>query len=256
MQHLSHMCGGHKGYGIGMREGITEMERFFERKHVGVIAAYAIFYVLSFFILERDTDRDYNMIHTALDDLIPFCEYFVIPYLLWFVYIAGVVVFFAFFNQDVKEYWQLVLSLALGMTLFLLVSWGYPNGHQLRPVTFERDNIFVDLVKGLYKADTSTNVLPSIHVFNSVAVYVAVSRCQKLRRCAMVRRGAFILSFLIVLSTMFLKQHSVVDVICALILNAVVYLIIYLPKEQWGLARARSRSASSESKNKGLFIKR
>ena len=32
--------------------------------------------------------------HVALDDYIPFCEYFVIPYLMWFLYVGGAIVSF------------------------------------------------------------------------------------------------------------------------------------------------------------------
>ena len=34
--------------------------------------------------------------HTALDDLIPFNEYFIVPYLMWFLYVAATIAFFFF----------------------------------------------------------------------------------------------------------------------------------------------------------------
>ena len=43
-----------------------------------------------FFILERVWICDnYHMMFCPLDDHIPFCEWFVIPYFFWFVFING-----------------------------------------------------------------------------------------------------------------------------------------------------------------------
>ena len=57
-------------------------------KHSLWIISYMLFYLLGFYILEHAEHRHYHVIHSWLDDKIPFCEYFIIPYLLWFFYIA------------------------------------------------------------------------------------------------------------------------------------------------------------------------
>ncbi len=216
---------------------------FFSRKHPWLIVIYMIFYLSGFALLEQRTPGSFHLIHLPGDDLIPFCEYFIIPYVLWFVYIAAVVIYFTFFNKNVGEYWRVIITLCIGMTLFLFVSWIYPNGHDLRPETFARDNIFTQMVQMLYTADTSTNILPSIHVFNSVAVAIALEKCQALKGRRILRKSADILSFLIVLSTMFLKQHSLMDVMCALALNVVVYMLVYVPVQR--------RSALPKHQNAG-----
>ena len=115
----------------------------------------------------------------------------------------------------------------IGMTIFIIVSYVYPNGLELRPDTFTRDNIFIQLTRMIYSMDTPTNVLPSIHVFNSMAVYFAVKNSPYLKEKKVIRGAAFFMTTSIVLSTMFLKQHSVVDVLTALILSYVSYDIIY-----------------------------
>ena len=67
------------------------------------------------------------------------------------------------------------------MTVFLIVSYVYPNAQHLRPTEFPRDNIFTDMVKWLYSTDTPTNILPSIHVFNSLAIHMSLTNCEALR---------------------------------------------------------------------------
>ena len=198
-------------------------------RHTWVIPAYGILYLLAFQYVEQRSVRP-HIIHMKVDDYIPFCEYFIIPYYLWFIFIAATVFYFAFINKNKKEYWQLVCSLGIGMTIFLFISWVWPNGLDLRPETFPRDNFFTGLVADLYQRDTSTNVFPSIHVYNSVVAFIAINRCKALRKRKVIRAGAFVLSTLIILSTVFLKQHSVADVLGAFVMNAVLYVIIYRPE--------------------------
>lgn len=190
------------------------------------VILYGGFYMACFSWLES-APRKYHIINSSLDYKIPFCEYFIIPYFLWFLYIAGTVIFFIFFNESKTEYQNLLINLGIGMTLFLIVSFVYPNGLNLRPSEFARDNICTDLVRFLYSVDTPTNVLPSIHVYNSVAAFCAINSCQKLQKHRGIRFSAFVLTTLIVLSTMFLKQHSICDVATGITFAVTSYIIIY-----------------------------
>lgn len=210
-------------------------------KHILIIPAYAVFYLLGFFWLENKVTKNYHIIHMPLDDMIPFCEYFVIPYFLWFAFIAVALIYFGFFNKNLKEYYQLAFNLGIGMTLFLIISYIYPNGQDLRPETFANDNIFTQMVQYLYSIDTPTNVFPSIHVYNSVAVAIAFMTCRKLQKHPAVRYGTVALAISIVLATMFLKQHSVSDVCCALIMNLGSYMLLYRPHKIRSLSLAPGR---------------
>lgn len=195
--------------------------------HGFIIILYGIFYMAAFCHLENKIQHNYHVVHTFIDDCIPFCEYFIIPYLLWFPFLAATLVYFIFFNKNKQEYYRYIKNLCMGMTIFLAVSYLYPNGHQLRPDFFARDNLCVELVKKLYSTDTATNILPSIHVFNSLAAYMAISRCPALGRRIWVKRGAFLLVGAIILSTMFLKQHSVIDVALGAAMAGIGYLLFY-----------------------------
>ena len=204
-------------------------KKFSENYKRAWVCLYALIYIPWFFYLEKHVTTEFHLIHVKLDDKIPFIEYFIVPYLLWFAYIAITIGYFMFFEEK-SEFYRLITLLFGGMTIFLIVSTVYPNGLNLRPETFARDNIFVDMVKSLYATDTSTNVLPSIHVYNSIGAYLAISHSSKLRRYRWVQISALTLTVLIVLSTMFLKQHSVVDVISGCALGSVLYILVYKPE--------------------------
>lgn len=188
---------------------------------------YALIYIPWFCYLEKKVsiNSNFHVIHMALGDYIPFCEFFVIPYYLWFVYMAVGIIFIAF--TDGKLCWRLGIFLIAGMTVFLFISTVYPNGQQLRPDTFARDNIFVHIVQNLYRTDTPTNLFPSIHVYNSLGIYFGLSHSKKLENKKWIKNVALILTICIILSTMFLKQHSVFDVLTAFSLAAFMYSVCY-----------------------------
>lgn len=186
---------------------------------------YVFIYVPWFMYLEKHVQSQYYLIHSPLDDHIPFIEYFIIPYYLWFAFIAVSVLYFFF--TDKSGFYRVTAFLIIGMTLFLIICTVFPNGLDLRPTVFARDNFCVDLVRNLYMIDTPTNVLPSIHVFNTSGVLIAITHSDRLRSHKIIKSAAYILGFLIILSTMFLKQHSVTDVIAAFAMVCLIYPFVY-----------------------------
>ncbi|MFV0466489.1 MAG: serine/threonine protein phosphatase [Lachnospiraceae bacterium] len=190
---------------------------------------YMLLYFPWFSLLERSVTTHFHVIHMAVDDLIPFCEYFIIPYLAWFPYVAGTVLYFMFTNR--VDYLRLCIFLFTGMTVFLLISTIYPNGAYLRPVIFTDNNIFIRMVRSLYRIDTPTNLFPSIHVYNSIGVWLAVWKSPQFTNNFRIRIGATVMSSLIIMSTVFLKQHSVFDVITAFVMAAFMYMFTYAKSE-------------------------
>lgn len=193
-------------------------------------AAYALLYMPWFLWLEKTVVSDYTAIHISLDDKIPFCEYFIIPYYLWFGYVAFGFIFL--FLTSRKDYYQLCMFLFSGMTVFLIICTIFPNGQNLR-LEIPRDNFFSSLVESLYQTDTNTNVFPSIHVFNSVGIMIGLRRSTWLKDAPyrkLIYGCSWLLGISIICSTVLLKQHSLVDVIGAFALSIILYYIVYVPR--------------------------
>ena len=162
--------------------------------------------------------------------MIPFSEYFIIPYLLWFAYVAGTILFFFFTNK--QDYYRLCAYLFTGMTISLLICTIFPNGTDLRTLVDPDKNFCSKLVFYLHAADTSTNIFPSIHVFNSIGVHIAVMHSESLRKKRWVCNASFILMIAICMATVVLKQHSVVDVAGSLVMAYLLYPFVYSPAYQ------------------------
>lgn len=181
-----------------------------------------------FALLERTGSRDYRIIHVSLDDSIPFCEVFIIPYLLWFGYVAAVIIYLFFINK--QDYIKICIFLLAGMTVFLLISTLWPNGHNLRPAAMPRDNCFTRLISVLWRIDTPTNLWPSIHVFFSMGAHFALMRNGQLARAKFgrpVRAASAILCLSIILSTVLIKQHSLFDVATGILMGVIMYALVY-----------------------------
>lgn len=199
---------------------------FFKKYNHAWVFLYAFIYMPWFLYLEKHIQHNYYVIHSPLDDLIPFIEYFIIPYYLWFAFIAVAVLYFFF--TDKAGFYRIASFLIIGMTAFLVICTFFPNGLDLRPSYFARDNFCVDLVRLLYQTDTPTNVLPSIHVFNTLGILIAISHSDRLRNHRFILAFSYILGILIIMSTVFLKQHSVTDVIAAMALAGIAYQFVYV----------------------------
>lgn len=206
------------------------MKQLLKKYNHAIAILYLPFYLICFFGLERRNTTNYYVVESALDQYIPFCEWFIIPYYLWFAYIVVTLAYFFFTNK--RDFTRLCIFLFVGMTICLGIYYVWPNGQNLRPdlSTLGRENIFIRMLGGLYSTDTHTNVCPSIHTLNSVGACIAVFKSNALKNNKWIRGGALLLTVSICLSTVFLKQHSIVDVFCALALSVPMYLLAYLPK--------------------------
>lgn len=219
------------------------MKEFYQKyKHAIPLIIYGVIYLAWFTHLERTVTKDFQVIHTFIDDYIPFCEVFVIPYFLWFAYVAVTVLFFFF--KDKQDYYRICAFLFTGMTIFLVISTLFPNGHDLRLSNMPRDNVFTHMVTALWNTDTPTNLWPSIHVYNSLGAHFAIAKSAQFENKKGIRIGSLVLCISIILSTMFIKQHSVFDVITGIILALVMYLLVYHVDVLFAMRRRKSENSS------------
>lgn len=207
--------------------GLAPALKKFFREH-WVIAIPVVFlptYLLSFFALEKAAPTaGYYVCHLPIDDKIPFLEGFVIFYCLWFVLLVSVG--FMLFLTDDRGFLLYMLDLWVGFAVCLVFCHFFPNGQDLRPAVFPRDNVFSRIVGRLYAADTNTNVFPSMHVVGALACCYGIRRSRALAY-PWLRTAVVVSTVLINLSTVFIKQHSVLDVLGGLALSLILYLFFY-----------------------------
>ena len=82
-------------------------------------------------------------VHCWLDDVVPFCEYFVIPYVGWYLLIVGSLIYFALYNPKNFENMSkfIIVTQVVAMVIYIL----FPTRQDLRPEMFPRENIFTGI---------------------------------------------------------------------------------------------------------------
>jgi len=174
-------------------------------------------YILGFIFIESQVTVGKYVSFLPLDDFIPFVEVFVVPYVLWYplMFFVGLTLLFS----DRENFKRYMVFIGLAFFSIIVLNFLFPNVQNLRPNPLPRDNFFTEIIKGIYEVDTNANVCPSMHVVGTFgAVYfshISKKFNKKTRICVLV------IGVLITLSTVFIKQHSILDVIVALPYGAV-----------------------------------
>ena len=170
---------------------------------------YFILYVLTENLIPIDRCTP---VHCALDDVIPFCELFLIPYVGWYLYVVGSLLYFFLYNVENFKRLQIfiLVTQVVAMAIYLI----FPNRQDLRPLVFPRDNLLTRGVGVLYAFDTNTGVCPSLHCAYSIGIVSVFLKEKQVGRW--VKGFVIVFAVLVCLSTMFIKQHSALDFFAAL----------------------------------------
>lgn len=186
--------------------------------------AFIYFILLAVFLLiNNHVVGKYNM-YSRFDDLIPFVPAFVIPYYTWYAFFFLTALFL--FLRSREDFEKTILSINLSMIITLAIYVLFPNYQDLRPSVYAGD-FFSQWVRSLQEFDSASSVCPSLHVSVTLTLFLGItnSLCYKERRG--IKLTALIVSIMICASTVFIKQHSIVDVAAGIILSILVYLFVY-----------------------------
>ncbi len=210
------------------------MKELIKKRHLIPIAVWFVIYMGLFGFLEIVPPKDVHLIHCALDDRIPNMAIFIYPYVSWFPYIL-VCAALAIKNLDDRQFKKAVLVLTTGMNIFLFISYVWPTGLDLRDsIVYDLHTLSGNLLKFVQTVDTPKSVFPSMHVYVTLVLQYTLEMQKKLVPALGIWVGR-VLAVLIVLSTMFTKQHSAVDVTAAIVMFAVLALaaekLVKEPKE-------------------------
>ena len=185
---------------------------------------YLPVYLGGFFLIEHFITDNYWATQTFIDEYIPFCEYFVIPYDSWgFLLLALGLYLIVKDAEGFRRYmWSIMLTFGFATIFCALV----PNGQDLRPAVLPRHNICTWLLQMTWAADNNANVFPSVHVLGVVAAIAAMWHSPKLKRIWQILGTVWFV--IIAASTLLVKQHAFIDLAAGFAWGGVVYIIVYV----------------------------
>lgn len=175
-------------------------------------------------MINNSNTKVYNLV-TDIDRNTPFIKEFIIPYLFWYGFIYVVLIYIYFNDKSIylKTLLACGICIVLSFLVYILFQTTVP-----RPVLSGND-FFTNLVKQVYKFDKPFNCFPSIHCMSSYLMISGVRRIDSKNKFFKIL--VYITSILIIISTLFVKQHVILDVIAGIMLGKLTFKVILLTEE-------------------------
>ncbi len=182
---------------------------------ISLVCIQSILYFIS-----KLLQGDLNLVGNVIDTKIPFVPAFFIPYCIWYLMIF--IIPYYLYCKDKDKFIKYTMAYILCSMIGNIVFISYPST-VARPTVTGTD-IFSLIAKFIYWIDTPTNCFPSLHCAISMLFILYI--CESKNTNIITKISVCIISILIMLSTLFTKQHVVVDFISGDILALIVYLIV------------------------------
>ncbi|MDX8345015.1 phosphatase PAP2 family protein [Rossellomorea sp. YZS02] len=187
-------------------------------------------------LLNTDT-REAVILSTQLDEWIPFVPVFIVPYILWYAFILGYL--FYFWYKDVPTFLKTLGIIVIGEVVCFVIYFYFQTTVPRPELT--GSGTFVDLVGMIYSHDQPYNAFPSIHVLTTFAIILGNFNIKDKH----LFHSAFVpvMGSLIIVSTLFVKQHFVLDMVSSIFLTTFIYGIMF---ELYGVGAKKSEQAYLE----------
>lgn len=173
-----------------------------------------------FYNLLNNGDGGVYSLVTDMDKGIPFLKIFIIPYIVWYIYLFITLGYLCF--KDTDTYYKTLMSYCLGIVVCYIIYSVYQTSVP-RPVLTGND-MLTRAVGFIYSIDQPFNCFPSIHSLSSYLMIKAIniSSAKNIINSILING----ISVSIILSTLFVKQHVVLDALSAVLLGDIVFKIV------------------------------
>ncbi|MDR6553510.1 phosphatase PAP2 family protein [Paenibacillus qinlingensis] len=194
---------------------------------------------LNYIHLNQDTGTAYSLM-TDLDRQIPFIKGFVVPYLGWYGFLAVGFLYLAY--RDRSNYFQTLVEFIIG----LLLCYGV---YAIYQTTVPRPDLagsdwLLRTVQWVYSSDEPFNCFPSTHVLTAYLMMRAYLRSVPIAiRYKIITAGTAVL---IIASTLFVKQHVIMDIVGAVLVAECVVYVVSKSKRAWSIGSIAAGARQDE----------
>ncbi|MCL6573539.1 MAG: phosphatase PAP2 family protein, partial [Bacillus sp. (in: Bacteria)] len=176
---------------------------------------------------------------TSIDQAIPFLPIFILPYILWYAYIFCYLVYFCL--KDTKVYLKTLALIVVAELICFLVYFFFQTTVP-RPTIIGNDFLNT-LVQWIYSKDRPYNCFPSIHVLTTFAIMLASLHIKNKHLFNTI--CIHVSGTLIIISTLFIKQHVIFDLVVSIFLVTILYGFLF----EFLFYRVSKKSESAYAKN-------
>lgn len=169
-----------------------------------------------FYRLLNNSSRGAYSLILDIDKKVPFIKEFILPYIIWYPFIFLALIYLCF--KDKGIYYRTLISLNIGLIICYLIFYFFQTT-VYRPLLVGSD-IFTDLVRIIYNHDRPYNCFPSVHV---ITTYIVMRGINIVSKKKFILLSSNIIGTLIILSTQFVKQHVILDLVAAMLLGELIF---------------------------------
>ena len=169
----------------------------------------------------NNNPREAVILSTDIDDKIPFLPIFILPYIIWYAFILGYLIYFWY--KDTRVYLKTLTMIVIGELVCFVIYFFFQTTVP-RP-GLVGDGILIELVGMIYSHDQPFNAFPSIHVLTTFAIILGninISNKHIIHSIFVPVMGS-----LIIISTLFVKQHYILDMFASMFLTSFIYGIVF-----------------------------
>ena len=186
-----------------------------------ILEVYAV-YLVWFFAMEKIPNRNYHIVYSKLDDYIPFYKPAILIYSSWFLMLVIPFVYLLK-RKSYDDLYNIIIPMFAAMFISLIIYVIYPTALDIRVTDITGNDICSWIIRKIQGIDAPNNVCPSIHVSTTVIIY---NQFRKILKDNKKSKAFFLLwSVGICISTMLVKQHSIIDVLCGVVLAHVILFV-------------------------------
>jgi membrane-associated phospholipid phosphatase len=177
---------------------------------------FTLFLMALYFPINRLVTGGYEL-KLPLDNSIPLIPTFIIPYLFGLIFWLGFIIYTTLY-QDSETFKRVMISFSLAAITSSLIYIIFPT-FVSRPEVTGTDT-FSNLITWLYSSDRANNAFPSGHTFYTLITCIYLTKLFPKYKLVWI-----IIGVLIIASTLFTKQHYLLDVVGGIVLG---FLIVRL----------------------------
>jgi len=190
-----------------------------------IIIGLVFFEAIIFFLTKPFIQNPY-ILGSNIDNKIPFISHFIWIYVFWYFMLIAVPYYIA--KKDMSSFYKYVITFVITTLIAGIIFIVFPN--TVIRADIEASDIPSKLVKLIYILDSpGINCFPSIHCLYSFLFIFAILN-TKGKSPLVSKIVIIILSILVVLSTLFIKQHIIYDALAALIICATTWCVVSMLK--------------------------
>lgn len=169
----------------------------------------------------NNNPREAVILSTDIDNKIPFLPIFILPYIIWYAFILGYLVYFWY--KDTRVYLKTLTMIVIGELVCFVIYFFFQTTVP-RPALVG-EGVLMELVGMIYSHDQPYNAFPSIHVLTTFAIILGNINIPNKH----IIHSLFvpIMGSLIIISTLFVKQHYILDMFASMFLASFVYGIVF-----------------------------